>query len=416
MSLSEISRLEVVDRIVAKRITQAKGAEQLGISRRQMVRICNKHKQEGPAGLVSKHRGKPSNNHLSDEVRKGVSRLIKAHYADFGPTFAHQKLTELHKLKLSVESTRKIMIEEKIWRGKKRKAMRHHPMRQRRSSLGELVQIDGSPHDWFEGRAPRCCLLVFVDDATSRLLMLRFVTEESTEGYFDATRDYLIKHGRPISFYSDKHSIFRVNIKEAASGTGETQFSRAMRELGIELICANSPQAKGRVEKANRTLQDRLVKELRLKSINSIDAANAFLPEFISDYNKRFAIEPVCSEDAHRKTIPEPEVLDLLFSKQCQRKLSKNLELSYKNVLYQIHVKGQGYAMRGAEITVCDQGEEVILLYKKAPLEYKTLDKRHNLTIIKSCKQLENMPKSKAHKPSRDHPWHGRYQGIWSNA
>lgn len=360
--------------------------------------------------MISKRRDKPSNNRLPDETKQQAIGLIKQHYMDFGPTFAHEKLTEVHQLALSVESVRKLMIKENIWHGKKSKPAQYHPMRQRRSSLGEMVQIDGSHHDWFEGRGPRCCLLVFIDDATSQLLMLRFVPAETTQGYFDATRDYIMAHGRPERFYSDRHSIFRVNIKEAASGTGETQFSRAMREVGIKLICANSPQAKGRVEKANRTLQDRLVKELRLKSINDLDTANAFLPEYIADYNKRFAVEAASPKDAHRKTVPEPAVMDLLFSAQVKRKLSKNLELSYKNILYQVQIKGQGYAMRGEQITVCDQGRKITLLHKGRSLDYKTLDKQHKLTPIVPSKHLENMPQSKTHKPAKDHPWRNSYQ------
>ena len=410
MSLSEIDRLKVMEDINAKRLSKTAAAKILGLSRRQIIRVYQRYEVNGPSGLISKRRDKPSNNRLPDETKQQAIGFIKQHYMDFGPTFAHEKLTEVHQLALSVESVRKLMIKENIWHGKKSKPAQYHPMRQRRSSLGEMVQIDGSHHDWFEGRGPRCCLLVFIDDATSQLLMLRFVPAETTQGYFDATRDYLMKHGRPLSFYSDRHSIFRVNIKEAASGTGETQFSRAMREVGIELICANSPQAKGRVEKANRTLQDRLVKELRLSNISDINTANAFLPKFIADYNSRFAVDPISPKDAHRKTVPEPAVMDLLFSAQTQRKLSKNLELSYKNILYQVQIKGQGYAMRGTQITVCDQGSEITLLYKGRSLDYKTLDKQHKLTPIVPSKQLENRPWPKAHKPAKDHPWRNSYQ------
>lgn len=410
MSIKELDRVTIIEKVQAKQISQKEASEHLNLSARQLRRLKCSYEKNGIMGLVSKKRGKPSNNRLSDEIKKQAIALIKQNYVDFGPTFAHEKLTEVHQLALSVESVRKLMIKENIWRGKKRKPAQYHPMRQRRSSLGELVQIDGSLHDWFEGRGPRCCLLVFIDDATSQLLMLRFVSAETTQGYFDATRDYLMKHGRPLSFYSDRHSIFRVNIKEAASGTGETHFSRAMREIGVELICANSPQAKGRVEKANRTLQDRLVKELRLNNISDLDTANAFLPEFIADYNQRFAVEAASPKDAHRKTVPEPAIMDLLFSAQVKRKLSKNLELSYNNILYQVQIKGQGYAMRGAQITVCDQGGKVSLLYKGRALDYTTLDKQHKLTLIVPSKELENMPRSKAHKPAKEHPWRNSYQ------
>ena len=179
-----------------------------------------------------------------------------------------------------------------------------------------------------------------------------------------------------------------------------------MRELGINLICANSPQAKGRVEKANRTLQDRLVKEMRLNNINNINAANDFLPLFVFDYNKRFAIEATSQIDAHRKTLPEPEILDLLMSKQAVRKLSKNLELSYQNVLYQLQIKTPSYSMRGAHITVCDQGGKVTLLYKGRAIDYKTLNKKHRETPVSTAKEIESFKLGlQSNSPSKNHPW-----------
>ena len=202
--------------------------------------------------------------------------------------------------------------------------------------IGLMTQLDGSPHDWFEGRGPRCTLLVFIDDATSKIVAMLFTPQECTQAYFDAIENYIKRYGRPIAFYSDKHGIFRINTPEATEkSTGDTQLSRALKELDIELICANSPQAKGRVERANKTLQDRLVKEMRLCGISTIEAANAYLPEYIEKHNQRFAKEPACSVDAHRQGLPKDDVLHLIFSSQTTRKLSKNLELSYQNIIYQ---------------------------------------------------------------------------------
>ena len=361
----------------------------------------------GLKSIVSKHRGKQSNNQLKDEVKKKVLKLIKERYPDFGPTFAHEKLTEQHELNLSVESTRQIMMQAGIWRGKQRKVIQVHPQRPRRSCLGELVQIDGSPHDWFEGRRGKCCLLVFIDDATSRLMQLHFAEEESTQAYFDGTQAYLKQHGRPLSFYSDRHSIFRVNIQEAERGNGETQFSRTMRELGIGLICANSPQAKGRVEKANGTLQDRLVKEMRSRGISDIPTANAFLPEFMEEYNKRFAVVSANSTDAHREGLPDEGTLKLIFSHQCQRKISKNLEVSYKNIIYQIQSGTPSYTMRGAHLTVCDRQGEIGLVYKGKSLPFEVFDKKNQPTEVVSSKQL-NSPRKVSPttpKPKGNHPW-----------
>jgi len=405
MSQKELVRLEVVQKILSKQLSQIEAAKQLKLTTRQVRNLGRKYKQNGAAGLVSKRRGKASNNQLSHELKASVIELIKTKYSDFGPTFAHEKLTEQHQLELSVESTRQIMINEGIWSGKKRKSTPVHQQRARRSCLGELVQIDGSPHDWFEGRRDECCLLVFIDDATSKLIWLHFEEEETTEGYFTASKAHIKRHGRPLSYYSDRHSIFRVNIPEATSGTGETQFGRAMRELDIEIICANSPQAKGRVEKANRTLQDRLIKEMRLRGISDIPSANAFLPEFMEDYNKRFAVEPANATDAHRTAIPDEETLNLIFSKQYRRTISKNLEISYKNVIYQIQSKTPGYSMRGAKLIVSVRGTEITLLYKGKSLPYKTLDKRNKPLEVVTSKQLNTPKKVRQTKPAADHPW-----------
>lgn len=215
--------------------------------------------------------------------------IVREHYYDFGPTLAAEKLLERQGISINKETLRQWMIEAGLREGKICKPTRVHQQRTRRTCFGKLVQIDGSYHDWFEGRAERCCLIVYIDDAISKLLVLRFEPNESALSYFNTTRDYIMQYGRPLAFYSDQHGIFSMNIKEAYLDTGETQFARAMRELDIKITCANSPEAKGRVERANGILQDRLVKELRLRGISDIDSANAYLPQFVIDYNNRFA-------------------------------------------------------------------------------------------------------------------------------
>ena len=284
--------------------------------------------------MVSKHRGRCPGNALSAADRQQALALIRAHYIDFGPTFAQEKLTALHACYCSVETLRKWMLEEGLWRGKQRKKAAIHQSRPR---LGERVQIDGSPHDWFEGRAPRGTLMVFIDDATSRLLALHFAPTETTQSYMETLAQQLDKHGRPVAIYSDKHSIFRVNHPDKA---GElTQFTRALKTLDIEPIHANTPQAKGRVERANKTLQDRLVKEMRLRSIHSIEQANAFLPQFIDDYNRRFAVPAHHPANAHREVLHSPEALTLILCRHHRRKLSKNLTIAFRNTEYPL----QGY-------------------------------------------------------------------------
>ena len=276
----------------------------------------------------------------------------------------------LEGVSLSVETVRQLLIGEGLWKAKAVRRPVIHQLRERRARLGELVQIDGSPHDWFEGRAPKCTLLVFVDDATSRLMYLQFVAAETTFNYFAGVRSYLSEFGKPLAFYSDKFGVFRVNIPNALSGTGLTQFGRALKELDIELICAHSPQAKGRVERANQTLQDRLTKELRLRGLGTVAAANAYLPEFIADYNQRFAVAPRSTESAHRR-LAQGENLERILTLCERRTLSKNLTLSYNNVIYQIQTKRSAYTMRQAQVEVREkQTGEITIEYKQRPLAY----------------------------------------------
>jgi transposase len=271
-----------MQRLKEKSLKQKKAAEMLGVSERHIRRLLQGYRQHGDRGLISKRRGKRSNNYLDPDVKQKAIDQLHSRYHDFGPTLAHEKLSEVHGLKLSVESVRQIMIAEELWEPRKVKRKVIHQMRLRRACRGELVQIDGSPHAWFEDRGPVCNLLVYIDDATGELMALFFAPAESTFSYFAATRRYLKRHGRPVAFYSDKHGIFRVNAKNALSGTGMTQFGRAMKALDIDIICANTPQAKGRVERAILTLQDRLVKELRLQGISTIEEANDFRTSKIS--------------------------------------------------------------------------------------------------------------------------------------
>ena len=405
MSQKEADRLEVVQLIFSGQLNQTEGAERLGISTRQMRRLQRCYALKGISGLITKRRGKVSNNKLPESLISKALGLIQQHYADFGPTLAQEKLTEKHGLKISVESVRHLMIKKGLWQGQKRKKLYVHQMRERRACYGELIQIDGSPHDWFEGRAEQCCLHVFIDDATSRLMQLHFAKQECTEAYFTCMEKYLEAHGRPCSLYSDKHGIFRINTPEAKSGTGETQFGRAVRELDIELICAHSPQAKGRVEKANGTLQDRLVKEMRLRNISDINTANAFLPKFIDDYNRRFGKEARNPKNAHRPVMEDSAALQRIFSQQHQRQLSKNLELSYENVIYQIQTDTPGYNMRGGSVTVCDKKGKITLLYKGKVLPYKTFDKCNRPAKIMDSKEIARSPKKVYQKPGKNHAW-----------
>lgn len=261
MSRKEIDRLGVIRRVLEGRLRQAKAGQLMGLSARQVRRLCAAYEREGPSGLASRKRGRPSNRRLPEVLQARTTEIVRDLYSDFGPTLAQEKLLELHGLHVGKETLRKWMAAAGIWVTRDRRLPKVHQPRYRRACLGELVQIDGSPHAWFEERGPACTLLVYVDDATGRLMELRFVQSESTFDYFASTVAYLRRHGKPVAFYSDKHSIFRMAHQGATGrGDGETQFGRALTELNIDIICANSPQAKGRVERMNKTLQDRLVK------------------------------------------------------------------------------------------------------------------------------------------------------------
>lgn len=329
MSERELNRVEVLSQVSRGRLTAVSAANVLGLSRRQVHRLLKTFQAEGPAAIRHKARGRASNNRIDPGVREFAVTLVRENYIDFGPTFAAEKLAEDHGLKISRETLRKWMQDAGIWLSRKQHRTFHQP-RLRRECFGELIQIDGSDHHWFEDRGPACTLLVFIDDATSTLMHLEFVTSESTFSYFGALQRYLEAHGRPVAFYSDKHTVFRVAQQGAKTGHGMTQFGRALNELNIEILCANSSQAKGRVERANRTLQDRLVKELRLAGISDMEAANAFLPCFMERYNAKFAKAPRRPDDLHRALNVEPGRLRDVLCLRDERYVGNQLAFSYE--------------------------------------------------------------------------------------
>jgi transposase len=407
MSAKELSRLEVLQRLTQQRMSQKEAGKILGLSTRQIKRLLKRYRQLGAAGLVSKHRGRKANNRLSEEVKRKALNLLKTKYQGFGPTLAHEKLVEKDKLKLSDESVRKLMIAEGLWKARKVKKVVVHQLRERRACFGELVQIDGSPHDWFEGRAERCTLLVFIDDATGKLLQLRFVNCESFFSYAQTAEAYFRQHGKPVAFYSDKHGIFRVNVPSTGTGAALTQFGRAMQELDIQIICANTPQAKGRVERVIQTLQDRLPKEMRLRNICSREAGNAYLPEFLADFNQRFSEEPRSDVNAHRPLTPKDDLARIL-SWQETRSLSKNLTLQFYKTVYQIQSKRPSYALRNALVNVCvNANEEVSILYNGKSLPFTIFNQQARQAEIVSAKHLDQaLPKQRTPTiPGPDHPW-----------
>ena len=407
MSAKELSRLEVMQRLSRKQMSQKEAGTILSLSVRQIKRLLKAYRHKGAAGLVSKHRGRKGNNRLSEEVKKRALDLLKTKYRGFGPTLAHEKLVEKEKLKLSDESVRQLMIAEDLWKARKAKKETVHQLRERRACFGELVQIDGSPHDWFEGRAAPCVLLVFIDDATGKLVQLLFVESESFFSYCQAAEGYFKRCGKPVAFYSDKSSIFRVNVPSVGSGDALTQFGRAMLELDIEIICANTPQAKGRVERVIQTLQDRLPKEMRLRGIHSHETGNAYLPEFIQDFNQRFREEPRSDVNAHRP-LTAKEDLARILTWQETRSLSKNLTLQFYKTVYQIQSKRPSYALRKAQVTVClNAQEQITILYNGKSLPYAIYHSQAKQADIVPAKLLDRAlqkPRLPT-QPAPDHPW-----------
>ncbi len=374
MSDAELTKLEILRDVDHERMPARAAAQVLGLTERQVWRLLKAYRLRGADGLISKKRGRPSNRKTPDDVRLAAMAIVKDRYADFGPTLAAEKLREQHDLTISRETLRAWMIAEGLWQERKKRRGRVYQPRYRRDCVGELVQIDGSEHRWFENRGPMCTLLVFIDDATSRLMHLQFVETESTFSYFAATKAYLEAHGKPVALYSDKHSVFRV-AKPGVTGDGMTQFGRALSKLKVEIICANSSQAKGRVERANKTLQDRLVKELRLAGVSTMADGNALLPAFVADYNARFGKAPANPKDLHRPMSPRDQ-LDDEFTWQEERTLSQSLTLQYDKVLFILEPSETAQAAIGKRVTVVDYPDgRISIRYKGEDLAYRTFDK-----------------------------------------
>ncbi len=411
MTQREFTRLAALHRLEAGDLTQAEVAQQLQLSIRQIKRLWRRYRAEGAGGVSSRRRGRPSNNRTDPALLVRALDLYRDHYDDFGPTFAAEKLLERHGVRIDHEVLRRGLIAAHMWTPSKRRR-KTHPPRDRRPAFGELAQIDGSPHDWFEGRGPRCTLLVAVDDATSRLLALHFAPQETTIAYFALVRAHLRSHGIPLAYYTDKDSVFYLTNPQNADHP--TQFGRAMNELGVQLICANSPQAKGRVERANGILQNRLVKELRLREISNIDEANAFLPEFILSYNSKFAKQPKSQVDVHRPA-PANAELDRILAHCEQRRISKNLTLQFGADTFEILLPEQARRLAHALVDVRRLQNGRILVESKGqrlPIRLRTT--KTALPPIVGAKALALIPiapmrrpnhPEKAHKPAPTHPW-----------
>jgi hypothetical protein len=423
MRTDEVDRLKVIQDILQGRLRQWQAAEQLDLSRRQVIRVCQRVRAEGARGIVHASRGRPSNNQLNPGILTRALALVKARYPDFGPTLANEKLLALHSVALSTTVLRLGMVQEGLWQPRKHKNILHRAWRPRRACLGELTQLDGSPHDWFEGRGPVCTLLAYIDDATSKVLWARFVAAEDTVTLMRVTRDYLRRYGRPVAYYVDKDSIYKVNREatieeELRDCSPISQFTRAMTELGITVICANSPQAKGRVERGFKTHQDRLVKELRLAKISTMAAANVFLDEvYLPDHNRRCAVPAANRTDAHRRLLPEHR-LDEILSRRVDRTLLNDFTLRFQNKFLQL-LRQQPLRLRPkAKIQVEIRLDgSMHLRFGQHYLRFKTIDKRHDrpyfvANALEAPKGILLPPRRTPLRPAKDHPWRRSFKSV----
>ena len=402
MSNKELERKSEIERALDKRITQKGAAIKLGISERQVRRLIQQYKKDGAGGIVSKKRGIPSNRKIAEEVKnKAMGFMNRPMLRDFGPTLMTEKLEQMEGIRLSKETVRRMMIEVGIHQVKPRKAEKIHYMRERRACRGELVQIDGSKHAWLEDRAQKATLLVFIDDVTSEILALEFVEEESFFAYGEVCKRYFREVGLPISFYSDRFSVFRTNRSKDLEYEPVTQFQRALSALDVKLICAGSPEAKGRVERANETLQDRLVKEMRLRNICTYEEANAYLPQFIRQHNRRFAVQPTSNFDAHRTLDPE-EDLDFLFSIHDFRLITKTLTIHYENKDYQIVTTHQPYFYAKQEVLITkNHSGQILAWFHGNNVELKEFRSSPKQGMVVSSKSELAKPIA----PAYNHPW-----------
>ena len=400
MSTKELERYDVLNGVKRRALTQVKAAELLGITDRQVRNLLTLIGSMGPSGLVSRKRGRPSNHKKPAALKHQILSIVREKYEDFGPSFAREKLAEVHNLNVSTETLRNWMIEAHLWVPGQRK-VKTHPLRKRRDCFGEMIQVDGSHEFWFEERGERCVLIVFVDDATGKITSLYFSKGESLDGYFKAMEKHIKHYGKPMSIYSDRFSVFDSPVEGNL-----TQFKRALGTLGIKSILANSPQAKGRVERINRTLQDRLIKEMRLKGINTIEAANEYVDKFIEIFNRQFSKEPASQFDAHRPLEMEVDLTRVL-SRYEERTLTKDAVFQFHNTFYKIVEVPENTMLRGKKIEVRVGKKTVRVFLGDKELKVLPIEAVREKTFVQQAFAELQWKERVFLAPSAAHPWKG---------
>lgn len=402
MSQKERRRLVVLEQVKAGQLTVVKAAEVMGVSYRQAKRIWQRYTGAGDAGLVHRSRGRPSGRRTPAGVREKVLARYAQRYPDFGPTLAAEKLTA-EGLRVDHETLRRWLLAQGHWVVRRRR-QKHRQWRERKACLGQMVQMDGSHHDWFEGRARRAVLMVMIDDATNRT-WAQFFEEETTRASFDMIEQWGRRYGLPQSLYVDRDSIYRCEriptVDEQVAGTEpQTQFGRAMKQLGVELILANSPQAKGRVERRNALFQDRLVKELRLAGIHDMQRANEFLrQQFLPELNRRFTVKPVSQADVHR---PVPPELEAILSWEHERVVQRDWTVVCEGRWHQIEKGHETLSLAGRKVTVRQRRSgKVELLYRGQRLRSKVLPGKPG----RAKPEPRRVGRERLSPPAPAHPW-----------
>ena len=338
MSHEELKRVSLIRKALDREITQGEVAEVLEVCERQVRRIVSRVRDEGDEGVIHRSRGRPSHRAIENGVKRKVISLCRSRYEGFGPTLASEKLRELEEIEVSRETLRSWFKEAQL-PYKKRRCRPHRQWRERKRYFGEMVQMDGSHHDWFEGRAPWCVLMGYIDDASGNVYA-RFYGYEGTIPAMDSLRRYFKRYGLPVSVYLDKHSTYKSpgkpSIEEELRGEEAlSEVERALKELGVKVIHADSPQAKGRIERLFRTFQDRLVKEMRLRGISSMEEANRFLESYLPIYNERFRVIPAGEADLHRR-IAKGVRLERILCTKTERFLRNDFTIAHNGKLYQV--------------------------------------------------------------------------------
>ncbi|MBI4591960.1 ISNCY family transposase, partial [Candidatus Uhrbacteria bacterium] len=415
MSQKEIDRVDVLGRLQRKEMNGTKAAELLSLTKRQVRTLKKRFAAHGPAGLVHGNRGKPGHHRVPEKEKKKIADLLHKKYPDFGPTFAAEKLSEIHGIVHDPKTIRAIQIVEGLWNPRKNKSKsEHHSWRKRKDAFGEMLQYDGSYHDWFEGRgeANEQCLLTAIDDATGTVVQAALAAHEGVIPTCVFWREYILANGTPRAIYLDKFSTYKVNHKIASENPDvKTQFQRACNELGIQPIFANSPQAKGRVERLFDTLQDRLVKELRLADISTIEKANCFVRDvFLPKFNARFSVEPVSKANLHRPlTTGEKKSLASTLSRHTARTVQNDFTLAFDTTWYQL-TKHQPCTVRKKDVVTVEEHTDgtIHICLRGKELHYETLSSRSKK--VKSTQWVLPAVREPV-KPAADHPWRSFHYG-----